>query len=446
MTRLGFTGNGGGADPASSHSSSSSDAALSPKPSGRDIIGTGAFGTVCQGFLSPRKDDPSGARVPVAVKILDKAKCETSAFMNLQAELDVSAELRHPCLVNTLGVGIMPAAISPLNVVSICIVMELAGRGELLKYMKRYGLEDMQEVGPKFVAEVVLGLEFLASKGLIHRDLKPENLLLTQNCHVKLSDFGTICALGGPDAAVFRGTTAYAAPEVLTPGGSVTITTDLWSLGCLVFELFVGQVPFHAESDYLLRQVIRAREFEFPPLFPAHAKDLVSQLLHLDPAQRLGAAARGGFAALKQHPFFAGVCWETLLLQSHITTLNADFQAEVGPLLLDGEEILFAGHIKKERYFVSVKRRLLVLTSFPRLFYIEPGTVNIKGQIPWSDNIAAEVETPSTFKVHTGDGNRVYHFEDDASSPRASTWCAKINMLVQERKAKARTMANLAKK
>jgi 3-phosphoinositide dependent protein kinase-1 len=432
----------GAAYPGSPNNSSMGSTSFSKSNS--EVLGTGSFGTVIRADLLPLPGDGDQLPKPVAIKVLDRSKAESSTFMNMQAELDHSADLRHPCLVNTLGVFFMSSNESPLHVESIAIVMELAARGELLKYMKRYGLEDMPEVAPKFVAEVVLGLEFMASRKLIHRDLKPENLLLTAECHVKLSDFGTVCQVGGADAAVFRGTTAYAAPEVLTPGGSVTITTDLWALGCVVYELFVGRPPFQAESDYLLRQVIRARELEFPPYFPAEAKDLVSQLLEMDPTKRLGAAERGGFAALKQHPFFRTVVWETLLQQSHVTTLNADYQNEVGPLLLQGEEIVFAGHIKKER-FLSVKQRLLVLTTFPRLFYIEPGTFTIKGQVPWSENIAAEAETASVFKVHTGDGQRVYHFVDDHGQ-RAAIWAAKINGVVKDQKAKARMKAAMEKK
>ena len=81
-----------------------------------------------------------------------------------------------------------------------------------------------------------------------------------------------------------------------------------------------------------------------------------------------------------------------------------------------------------------------MLTSYPRLFYIEPGTFTIKGQVPWSEHIAAEAESPSVFRVHTGDNQRVYHFIDD-NGQRAPTWAAKINAVVMEQKAKARAQA-----
>ena len=99
-----------------------------------------------------------------------------------------------------------------------------------------------------YSAQIVLVLEFLHKKGVVHRDLKPENLLLTDEGHLKLGDFGSVKLLQDVEMVAagteydrsaeperktsFVGTAEYASPEVLN-GGMASTAMDWWSFGCL---------------------------------------------------------------------------------------------------------------------------------------------------------------------------------------------------------------------
>ncbi len=417
-------------------------------------LGVGAFARVVQGELTvPPKQDvadseqlmeylmcssdgsssisaaKSGAgattTLQVAVKVMNKAQVSRGTFSSLQNEVDICATLRHPCLINTHGIL--------EDEDHIFIVMDLAEGGELFKYTQKYGLEDMPILAPNFIGEVVLGLEYMQSRGVIHRDIKPENLLLTTDYHVKIADFGTVCRVDSVSNR-FTGTPFYVSPEMLSTG-QASGASDLWALGCVVYQLFVGRPPFQGESQYLVMQRIKERILEFPPYFPPDAKTLVDRLLDPNPSTRLGSGGPAGIAELKAHPFFKSVNWVTILSQSNITHLNANYTKQWEAFLLKNERVIYASKIVKERYSLlpgSAKLRMLILTDFPRLFYLEPESLVIKGQVPWSPAIFAQsyADSEEKFKVVTPD--RKYIFVD--SEKRASLWAAKINDQVKRKK------------
>ena len=386
-----------------------------------EVLGVGGFAQVVKGVLLANPAKGRAADIAVAVKVMVKANVSRSSFNSLQNEINICAELRHPCIINTWGI-IDEAA-------SLYIVMDLAGGGELFKYMQKYGLEDMPLVAPNLLGEVVLGLEYMQQQGVIHRDIKPENLLLTEDFHVKIADFGTVCLMSDPQSNTFTGTPNYVSPEVLATS-SASRTSDLWALGCIVYQMFVGRPPFQGETQYLVMQAIKERRLTFPPgerYFPAAARDLVDRLLTMDPEARIGAR---GFDEIKQHPFFASVSWDTILSASNITHLNANHNKLWERFLFEKENVIYCSKIVKKR-FLSVKHRWLLLTDYPRLFYIDPETEIMKGQVPWSDSVCAAAEDDVNFVVHTPD--RDYIFSD--AEKRAGLWVMKINDLVKRKKA-----------
>lgn len=405
----------------------------------KTLLGEGGFAKVFAGELlrmpalslsSPSSPSASPSRsndskpLPVAIKVMNKAQVSRTTFSSVQSEIDICSTLRHPCLINTYGVF--------EDAESVYLVMDLAEGGELFKYMKKYGLEDMPLLAPNFVGEVVLGLEHMRKHGVVHRDIKPENLLLTGEYHVKISDFGTVCRVDDESANKFTGTAFYVSPEVLHTGRA-GYSSDLWALGCVVYQMFVGRPPFQAESQYLIMQQIKERALTFPPYFPEDAKDLVERLLTLDPEQRLGGDLQHGFDHIRQHPFFKHVNWSTILTKSNVTHLNANYTKQWEAFLLKGEAVVYSSKIVKERYALlptSAKQRLLVLTDFPRLFYVEPESLTIKGQVPWSDQVFAAADSEEKFVVHTP--GREYVFVD--AEKRASLWVSRINDLVKRKK------------
>ena len=149
---------------------------------------------------------------------------------------------------------------------------------------------------------------------MTNSDLKPENLLLDADGHLKLIDFGSAKPLflppqarrSGNRATSFVGTAEYVSPEVLTNGG-VSYASDLWALGCIVYQMLAGRPPFKGASEYLTFQLITARDLSFPEGFPPVAADLVDRLLREQPAQRLGAR---DLDDLRAHPFFEGIDWQ----------------------------------------------------------------------------------------------------------------------------------------
>ncbi|KAK4789767.1 hypothetical protein SAY86_017071 [Trapa natans] len=109
----------------------------------------------------------------------------------------------------------------------------------------------------------------------------------------------------------FVGTHEYLAPEIVSGEGHGS-SVDWWTLGIFMFELFYGVTPFRGLDHEMTLANIVARALDFPkdPVVPAHAKDLISQLLAKDPARRLGSTT--GASAIRRHPFFQGVNWALL--------------------------------------------------------------------------------------------------------------------------------------
>ncbi|GAA5983375.1 hypothetical protein JCM11641_006050 [Rhodosporidiobolus odoratus] len=206
---------------------------------------------------------------------------------------------------------------------SLYYVLELAENGELLKWIKQYGSFDLPSAR-YYTAQILDAVKFMHEKGVIHRDLKPENILLTTSMRMKITDFGTAKLLkkeelidgrpadqadsqGRPRARSFVGTPEYVSPEVLSEGKESSFSSDFWALGCVLFQLLAGRPPFQARTEYLMFQKIINLEYEFPLGFPAVAKDLVENLLVLDPAARLGGDPKNGngIEAIMRHPFFS---------------------------------------------------------------------------------------------------------------------------------------------
>ena len=103
----------------------------------------------------------------------------------------------------------------------------------------------------------------------------------------------------------FVGTAQYVSPEMLKDSKAGP-ASDLWALGCIIFKMLTGEVPFSGTTTF---QQILERKLHFPDYLSPQARDLIDKLLQLDPETRLGATVGSGysessFKELKSHPFF----------------------------------------------------------------------------------------------------------------------------------------------
>nr|XP_057942659.1 ribosomal protein S6 kinase-related protein isoform X2 [Doryrhamphus excisus] len=192
------------------------------------------------------------------------------------------------------------------------IMCDYCGTGDLYTYWQMIGhfAEDTVRV---FAAELGCALGFLHDFGIIHRDVKMENILLTDDGHLRLADFGLSRRLErGGRAFTICGTIQYMAPEVLS-GGPYNHAADWWSLGILLFSLATGKFPVPPEPDHcgMLRRV-RSFPYEMPLSLTPPLAVLITELLCKTPARRLRTLDR-----FQRQTFFRGLSFDQSLLQRH---------------------------------------------------------------------------------------------------------------------------------
>ncbi|KAF3766369.1 Pkinase-domain-containing protein [Cryphonectria parasitica EP155] len=264
------------------------------------VLGEGSYSTV---FLATDRTNNK----EYAVKVLEKKhiiKEKKIKYVNIEKNT-LNRLTDHP--------GIVRLYYTFQDETSLYYVLDLCNGGELLGVLKRTGTFDV-ECTRFYGAQILDAIEYMHARGVIHRDLKPENVLLDDNMHVKITDFGTAKLLPDPRdpkqppaddssddgrAASFVGTAEYVSPELLTDK-SAGKASDIWAYGCIVYQLLAGRPPFKAGTEYLTFQKIVALEFDFPAGFPPAARDLVERCLVLDPARRLTVEH------IKNHEFFEG--------------------------------------------------------------------------------------------------------------------------------------------
>lgn len=241
------------------------------------------------------------------MKVINKTKINERVQKNqIIAERHVLTKISHPFVVRMSH--------SFQSDLKLYFIMEYLSGGELFKYLKRVG-KFSEENTRFYAAEVILALEYLHANGIVYRDLKSENILLDEEGHIKLTDFGLskIGVMGNSQCFTFCGTPEYLAPEVLLGKGH-NKNVDWWGLGLLIYEMLSGSHPFRSKNKSM--SVIFNEITDEPIVLPAGlseaATDLLSQLLKIDPSERLGSSELDA-EEIKSHEFFKEVNWEECL-------------------------------------------------------------------------------------------------------------------------------------
>uniref|UniRef100_A0A8C5M6A1 Protein kinase domain-containing protein n=1 Tax=Leptobrachium leishanense TaxID=445787 RepID=A0A8C5M6A1_9ANUR len=255
------------------------------------LLGYGGFGQV---LLASRRD----TKQLVAVKVMMKAIVDSNIILRERRTLEIAAESPFLC-----------AGLAAFQTPTLAfLVMPFMLGGNMSHYLKKRGhLETFEATF--YSAEIICGILFLHSRGIIHRDIKPENILLDNEGHARIADFGLVAEqiTGGATTTGATGTYSYMAPEVKSRKhyGS---SADWWSFGVTLYQMLTGDLPFQSESDLLGKCIevhrCEAKKPDFPEWLSKESVDILSELLEVNPNYRLGV--RGN---IKEHPFYDDISW-----------------------------------------------------------------------------------------------------------------------------------------
>ncbi|MDO5734913.1 MAG: Stk1 family PASTA domain-containing Ser/Thr kinase, partial [Propionibacteriaceae bacterium] len=202
----------------------------------------------------------------VAVKRLRIDLASDPTFQaRFRREAQSAAGLNHPNIVAVYDTG---EELDPSSQVSVpYIVMELV-EGVTLRDVLRDGRKILPERALEFTAGVLDGLDYSHRAGIIHRDIKPANVMLTPDGAIKVMDFGIARAVADTSATMTQtaaviGTAQYLSPEQAR-GEKVDHRSDLYSVGCLLYELLVSEPPFKGDSPVSVAYQ-HVREAPVPP-------------------------------------------------------------------------------------------------------------------------------------------------------------------------------------
>ncbi len=170
------------------------------------------------------------------------------------------------------------------------VLYELMDVGDLKEYvLSEGGLSEAEAL--KVLRNITEGLIFLHSRGYIHSDIKPENVFgkrVLNSVVWKLGDFGLLKIRGSVSILDVKGTLGYIAPEVFR--GEIHRSSDIFSLGCLLYFTLFGRDPFHHEDRKEKMRRNKEVVYEIPPDVSPRIGALLSRMLERDPARRFRTA------------------------------------------------------------------------------------------------------------------------------------------------------------
>eukprot|EP00898_Chlorokybus_atmophyticus_P007882 jgi/Chlat1/8095/Chrsp75S07591 len=250
-----------------------------------------------------------------ALKILSKPQLRrrysfgTSALQDVMREVTIMKRLDHPNIVKLYEVIDDPHEDRLYMADSmLLLVLEYVSGGCVLKDVS--GLTGQGGTGReisslseplarKYMRDVVRGLDYVHSRGVVHGDLKPENLLLSEDGCVKIGDFGVSQLFIDGDDRCLRspGTPMYTAPECCTGEVYSGVLADVWALGVCLYVMIHGRLPFTGSSTMSAYQHIFLQPLELDSNMSPELADMLTGMLSKDPSERVHVSK------LKQHPW-----------------------------------------------------------------------------------------------------------------------------------------------
>ena len=239
-------------------------------------LGKGGFGTV----YHVRE---TVLNIERAIKALHPNLLSDNTFLNrFKGEAQLSALLDHPNIVPVYEFS----QVEGMNY----LAMKFMPGGSLKDLLTRKGRLSPDETLHYF-QDICSGVSFAHQKGVIHRDLKPSNLLFDEFNKIRVSDFGFAKAIASSRSISMSstgnliGTPAYMAPEIWS-GKPASVQSDIYSLGCILYEMLTGKILFEGESpaEVITKHVVEGPKYSED--LPSGIRAVLNKALQRDPAKR----------------------------------------------------------------------------------------------------------------------------------------------------------------
>lgn len=222
----------------------------------------------------------------VAVKLLRLDSCEDATVAaklerQFMQEVHCLSQLHHPNIVKFMAASWKPPV--------CCLIMEYVPGGSLRAFLHRNESGSLSiKTILSMALDVAMGMEYLHSQGVVHRDLKSENLVLTEDLHLKLTDFGvgcleTECDLRSADTGTYR----WMAPEMISHK-HYSKKVDVYSFGIVLWELVTGEVPFQDMTPVQVAYAVVNKNLRptIPDDCPSALRHLMVQCWNANPERR----------------------------------------------------------------------------------------------------------------------------------------------------------------
>ncbi|KAF8168185.1 kinase-like domain-containing protein [Crassisporium funariophilum] len=260
-----------------------------------NLIGKGSYGRVYLALNATAGEIIAVKQVELPQTASDRLKpVQQQGVDALKDEIETLKDLEHPNIVRYLGFE--------ENLISINIFLEYVSGGNISTCLRDYGIF-REEVTKDFTRQILEGLAYLHSKGILHRDLKADNILIDTSGVCKISDFGISKKASGRVFSHLKGTVYWMAPEIIDSNKmGYDVKIDIWSVGCVVFEMWTARRPWHDEVDVIPVMMKLSQDKLAPPLpgdvrLSETAEHFRRECFHPDPKDRPSATF------LLQHPY-----------------------------------------------------------------------------------------------------------------------------------------------